>query len=95
MNRERAKALLPIIQGYADGKTVQRLEVCGWTDIESPSFEWGIGHYRIKPAPLECWVTMDRFKFKLAHSTEADAKIFAARSEYAPYTIHHMREVTE
>lgn len=71
MTREEAKELLPIIQAYADGRTIlikhdgEWFEPCDNTEIcfsESPS------DYRIKPEPKyrpfrtkeECWQEMHR-----------------------------------
>ena len=69
MNRNQAKALLPIIQEYAEGKTIQSRYVKGdtslWYDDEDPSFDDDL-EYRIKPEPKfrpfkdakECWQEM-------------------------------------
>ena len=62
MTRKEAKELLPIIQAYADGKTIQFRE----RDIEEPSFVGCINEYHIKPEPKyrpfknqeECWQEM-------------------------------------
>ena len=62
MTREEAKELLPIIQAFAEGKTIQFRE----RDIEEPSFDGCINEYRIKPEPKyrpfktreECWKEM-------------------------------------
>ena len=64
MTREEAKELLPIIQAFADGKTIQFRE----RDIEEPSFDGCINEYRIKPEPKyrpfknqeECWNEMSK-----------------------------------
>ncbi len=43
MTREEAKILLPIIQAYADGKTIESRYIKGdkslWYDDEDPSFD--------------------------------------------------------
>ena len=66
MNREEAKELLPIMQAFVDGKTVQYLDrIDGWRDYNDPSF-CGNLKYRIKPEPKyrpfrtqeECWNEM-------------------------------------
>lgn len=51
MNREKAKSFLPIIQAFADGKTIQRLdESNNWTDSLFMNVEFGSPkEYRIKP----------------------------------------------
>ena len=71
MNRNQAKALLPIIQEYAEGKTIQSRCVKGdtslWYDDEDPSFDDDF-EYRIKPEPKyrpfknaeECWDEMQK-----------------------------------
>lgn len=69
MTREEAKELLPIIQAYAEGKTIQYKvnEVKGgWQDMYNPSFNDAPSEYRIKPEPKyrpfktkeECWNEM-------------------------------------
>lgn len=71
MNRNQAKALLPIIQEFAEGKTIQSRCVKGdtslWYDDEDPSFDDDF-EYRIKPEleyrPFintdECWTEMEK-----------------------------------
>lgn len=66
MNRNQAKALLPIIQAYAEGKAIESRCIKGdkslWYDDEDPSFDNDF-EYRIKPEPKyrpfknaeECW----------------------------------------
>lgn len=62
MTREEAKEWLPIIQAFAEGKTIQFRE----RDIEEPSFDGCLNEYRIKPEPKyrpfksqeECWNEM-------------------------------------
>ena len=74
MNRQEAKELLPIIQAFAEGKTIQFL--CSgedknsyWEDIEpneSIGFSDDTSKYRVKPEPKyrpfidgkECWNEM-------------------------------------
>lgn len=50
MTRERVKEMLPLLQAYVDGKTIQwhdyRDET--WKDTEIPSFEYAACEYRIK-----------------------------------------------
>ena len=71
MTRENAKALLPIIQAHAEGKTIQSRCIKGdtslWYDDEDPSFDDDF-EYRIKPEPKyrpfkdaeECWKEMQK-----------------------------------
>ena len=60
MNRERAKELLPIIQAFAEGKTVQAKKLAGegWIDINNfiDFFDADEREWRIKPEPREFWL---------------------------------------
>mgnify|MGYP004521379181 CR=1 FL=1 len=68
MNKQQAKDLLPIIQAFAEGKTIEfrNKSFKEWTEIENPSFDPTITNYRIKPEPKyrpfanaeECWQEM-------------------------------------
>ena len=74
MTREEAKALLPIIQAFADGKTIQyncENENPQWIDVqpnERVDFSQHTSRYRIKPAQKyrpfkdvkECWQEMQK-----------------------------------
>lgn len=68
MTREEAKELLPIIQAYAEGKTIQYFDKdLNWQDFDDHSFS-GCISYRIKPEPkyrpfktkAECWKEMGK-----------------------------------
>ena len=48
MTREKAKELLPIIQAFVEGKTIQVWANDTWQDEESPLF-WAYAQFRIKP----------------------------------------------
>ena len=66
MNREQAKELLPIIQAFAEGKTVQYKTEKEWIQTNVPTFNPYLWEYRIKPEPKyrpfenkeECWQEM-------------------------------------
>lgn len=72
MDRNQAKKLLPIIQAYAEGKTIlvkdKRLsdEEDSWSETDDCSFNIEKFDYRIKPEPKcrpfkdaeECWSEM-------------------------------------
>lgn len=69
MNREQAKELLPIIQAFADGKTIETLDCRGvWVAMEEHYFGKLPNCYRIKPEPKyrpfkdaeECWQEMQK-----------------------------------
>nr|DAO34870.1 MAG TPA: hypothetical protein [Crassvirales sp.] len=76
MNRQQAKELLPIIQAFAEGKTIQYQyqythPTPQWRDVlpgESVGFSSHSSRYRIKPKPTyrpfknkeECWEEMQK-----------------------------------
>lgn len=70
MDRKQAKELLPIIQAFAEGKTIEfrNKSFKEWTEIDNPSFDPTITNYRIKPEPKyrpftnaeECWQEMKK-----------------------------------
>lgn len=70
MTRENAKELLPIIQAFVEGKTIEfRESGCTlWTESVSPIFNFAIFEYRIKREPKyrpfanaeECWQEMQK-----------------------------------
>ena len=69
MTREETKELLPIIQAFAEGKTVQFMDnnIGKWIECNNPSF-YGDIKYRIKPESkyrpfkntAECWEEMQK-----------------------------------
>ena len=69
MNRENAKALLPVIQAYAEGKEIEIFSIGDkeWQDCPDPSFD-ARQNYRIKPQETyrpfkdaeECWSEMQK-----------------------------------
>ena len=73
MTREEIKKMLPILQAFADGKTIESRCIKGdkslWYDDEDPSFDNDF-EYRIKPEPRyrsfkdaeECWEEMQKHK---------------------------------
>ena len=68
MKREEAKAKLPIIQAFAEGKTIQCYNGDEWVDLQEPNFQNTQDVYRIKPEPKyrpfktqeECWQEMQK-----------------------------------
>ena len=71
MDRNQAKEFYPILQAFAEGKTIQSRCIKGdtslWYDDEDPSFDDDF-EYRIKPEPKyrhfanaeECWTEMEK-----------------------------------
>ena len=74
MNRKEAKELMPIIQAFAEGKTIQYydslIDIADWEDCENPNFENLTYKFRIKPETTyrpfkdaeECWLEMLKHK---------------------------------
>lgn len=69
MTREYIKIMLPLMQAFAEGKTLQyrvNRENNEWKDIDNPTFNDAPSEYRIKPEPTyrpfkdneECWNEM-------------------------------------
>jgi len=56
MTPERARELLPIIQAYAEGKTVQYFVNGRWVNHGDPDFTGQANKYRIKPEPKVIYV---------------------------------------
>lgn len=68
MTRKEISDLLPIMQAYVDGKTIQYRVNKEWEDIDNPSFNDLPSEYRIKPEPTyrpfknieECWKELQK-----------------------------------
>lgn len=71
MDRKQAKELLPIIQAFAEGKTILVQEDIDWRYLgDDADFNLNPLRYRIKPEPkyrpfkdaVECWQEMQKHK---------------------------------
>ena len=70
MTREEARKLLPIIEAYSKGKTIQIWDESKskWVDLDGTAFGASPDKYRIKPEPKyrsfenqeECWQEMQK-----------------------------------
>ena len=71
MNREQAKEMLPIIQAFAEGETIEirgKLDSGEWRVVTSPIFDIKSTEYRIRPRSKyrpfqnieECWQEMQK-----------------------------------
>lgn len=69
MNREQAKKLLPIIQAFAEGRTIELKDSYGkWVESDLLAFDLSPKNYRIKREPKyrsfkdeeECWQEMKK-----------------------------------
>lgn len=90
MNRQQAKDLLPIIQGYVDGKKIEkrpkgRYDV-EWQETDLPAFNAHTCDYRIKPEPKyrpfkdaeECW---QDYNYMFNNYTFADGTPFGIKEK--------------
>ena len=87
MNRNQAKALLPIIQAYAEGKEIEIFDCTKkmWETAILPHFDCDSIFYRIKPETTyrpfknaeECWKEMLKHKpFGWLKSKEATEDVY-------------------
>ena len=68
MTREEARKLLPIIEAYSKGKTIQIKNKDKWADVVEATFSASPDKYRIKPEQKyrpfknqeECWKEMQK-----------------------------------
>ena len=97
MTREEAKELLPIIQAWAEGKTIQRMSSLGeWSDAtKDVCFFNHPSSYRIKPEPKyrpfktqeECWQEMHKhpdfgwIKGKVTGEYKQVIRVFGCKTE--------------
>lgn len=99
MTREEAKQLLPVIQAFAQGKTIQfKIGDFTWEDCGGePSFVWPGSHYRVKPELMDRWVNLFSDGGWGFYETEAEAKKDAdgmeEESDVKLIRTVHLREV--
>lgn len=59
MKKEDAIKFLPFVSALAEGKLIQIKNPDGtWADLDDPNFNRSPDLYRIKPVPLEMWLTL-------------------------------------
>ena len=91
MTREEMKKLLPIMQAWVDGKTIQVWTNDTWVDEEYPCFFEELSQFRIKPeskfrpfkSQEECWQEMHK------HSDFGWVKYKDSKSMYHIRVIGH------
>ena len=95
MTREEAKEMLPIIQAWADGKTIQVKEKGRWVELCIDDFTRSPDRYRIKPEPKyrpfktqeECWNEMHKhpdfgwIKGKVTGEYKQVIRVFGCKTE--------------
>lgn len=60
MTRDEAKKFLPLIQAFAEGKTIQVKTLNGWKDT-NPSWDITCTYYRIKPETIKVYLVKHCF----------------------------------
>lgn len=68
MTREEARKLLPLMEAYSEGKTIQIKNKDKWADLVEATFSASPDKYRIKPeskyrpfkSQEECWQEMQK-----------------------------------
>lgn len=89
MNREETKRLLPLIQAFVDGKTIQFHNGSEWLDLnECPHFSFPSISYRIKPEPkLRPWTKNEAPKFfMMRRKMESAADLIGLRFDGSAYS---------
>ena len=95
MTREEAKEMLPIIQAWADGKTIQVKEKGRWVELCIDDFTRSPDRYRIKPesqyrpfkSQEECWQEMHKhpdfgwIKGKVTGEYKQVIRVFGCKTE--------------
>jgi hypothetical protein len=75
MNREETKEAIQVMQHYADGGEVEfnrHSEGGCWEPLpepHTPSWDWPIVQYRIKPEPREWWIDPDDYEVWIDQDT--------------------------
>ena len=90
MNREETKKAIEVMQAYVDGKTIQVYDDdhLTWIDSIGPAWNWNFGSYRVKPEPLECWITVfDGRVVSKVHASEEDARKCVNPDENPEWTV--------
>ena len=97
MTKDETKKAIEIMQAYVDGKNIQVLSDGEWLTfggMGAPEWNFSERHYRVKPEPLECWVTvMDGNHCSTVYNKEYSAEHILPNAEH--WTVRKFREVIE
>ena len=74
MTRKQAAQLLPVIQAFAEGQTIQYKFTGEWKDIHTPAFE-ARAEYRIKPEPREFAIYLSKMDKLITEDTPSTAHL--------------------
>lgn len=92
MTRETAKQLLPIIEAWANGETLQTRIGSKWVDNAEHApifFDGPVSFYRIKPKPREFWIK----RYKGGQGAEVSSTPFDVSDIHPQVEVIHAREV--
>ncbi len=73
MNRPKVRALIPIMQAYADGAQIEKYNIDEWIECSTPEFR-SANEYRIKPEPEEIWVNKQLNEISNSYSSKQMAE---------------------
>ena len=97
MNREETKKAIAVMQAYVDGKQIesaqQNYKYTLQEGCDSPLWDWSLYSYRVKPEPIECWVTIfNGHVCSTCHDSEESASHITDKPNW---TVRKFREVIE
>ena len=90
MDKEQTKYAIEVMQAFENGKFVQlRFSSGTWTDDPAPSWDWLRDHWRVKPGPITCWVTvLNNQLVSTVHMTEEEANNCVHPDRNPEWTVH-------
>ena len=93
MNREETKKAIAVMQAYVDGKQIEAAQEGSEWRASLPIWDWGPNEYRVKPEPIECWVTIfNGHVCSTCHDSEESASHITDKPNW---TVRKFREVIE
>lgn len=95
MNKDNAKAFLPLVQALAEGKKLEwRRDNGRWEEVSTLSDRWPASYYRIKPEPREIWYNRYETGIESGPYRSKEKAIERAHHEYKMVQVCY-REVIE
>ena len=97
MTKNETKTMIEVMQAYVDGKTIQVYdeEESTWIDSIGPAWNWTFGSYRVKPEPLECWVTVYNDHVCSTCHDSKESALHITDKRLPNWTVRKFREVIE
>lgn len=85
MTPEHAKAILPFITAYAEGKRIQVFYAGHWNDAPDPEFHFNSDKYRIVDADEIFVVCQGAFPLRVFNTLEKAIEWASAKSQVVKY----------